>query len=75
MLGTLGEDAEAFELNPKGAVIGRYPVGYGIVSRVAVGPDGPKAMVGPSQWGRWCGPRRAVLSLELQARLQSAVAP
>jgi hypothetical protein len=75
VLGTLGEAAEAFELGPKGAVIGRYPVGYGIVSRVAVGPDGPKAMVGPSQWAAVRTSPGRPLSPELQAGLQSAVAP
>ena len=75
VLGTLGEAAEAFELGPEGAVIGRYPVGYGIVSRVAVGPDGPKAMVGPSQWAAVRTVPGRPLAPELQARLQSAVAP
>ncbi|MGZ5349783.1 MAG: hypothetical protein ACXWZU_06175 [Actinomycetota bacterium] len=75
VLGTLGEDAEAFELSPTGAVIGRYPVGYGIVSRVAIGPDGPKAMVGPSQWAAVRTSPGRPLAPELQARLQSAVAP
>jgi hypothetical protein len=75
VLGTLGEDAEAFELSPEGAVVGRYPVGYGIVSRVAVGPDGPKAMVGPSQWAAVRAAPGRPLAPELQARLQSAVAP
>ena len=75
VLGTLGENAEAFELTSKGAVIGRYPVGYGIVSRVAVGPDGPRAMVGPSQWAAVRTSPGRPLAPELQARLQSAVAP
>jgi hypothetical protein len=75
VLGTLGEDAEAFELSPKGTVIGRYPVGYGVVSRVAVGPDGPKAMVGPSQWAAVRVSPGRPLAPALQARLQSTVAP
>ena len=75
VLATLGEDAEAYELSPKGAVVGRYPVGYGIVSRVAVGPDGPKAMVGPAQWAAVRTAPGRPLAPELQARMQSAVAP
>jgi hypothetical protein len=75
VLGTLGEDGEAYELSPKGTVIGRYPVGYGIVSRVGVGPDGPKAMVGPAQWAAVRTAPGRPLAPELQARLQSAVAP
>lgn len=75
LLGTLGEGAQAFELSPKGTVIGRYPIGYGIVSRVAVGPDGPKAMVGPSQWAAMRSTPGRPLAPELQARMQGAVAP
>ncbi|MEO8475437.1 MAG: hypothetical protein ABI572_00115 [Actinomycetota bacterium] len=75
VLGTLGEDGEAYELSPQGAVIGRYPVGYGILSRVAVGPDGPKAMVGPAQWAAMRTAPGTPLAPELQARMQSAVAP
>jgi hypothetical protein len=74
-LGTLGEHAQAIELGPNGFVVGRYPVGYGIVSRVATGPDGPKAMVGPSQWAALRTAPGRPLAPELQARLQSSVAP
>ncbi len=75
VLGTLGEEGEAYELSPQGAVIGRYPVGYGILSRVAVGPDGPRAMVGPAQWAALRTAPGTPLAPELQARMQSAVAP
>jgi hypothetical protein len=75
VLGSLGEDARAFELAPDGAVIGRYPVGYGIVSRVGVGPEGPRVLVGPSQWAAVRTEPGRPLAPELQARLQSAVAP
>ena len=56
-------------------MIGRYPVGYGIVSRVAVGPEGPRAMVGPAQWVAVRTVPGTPLAPELQARMQSAVAP
>ena len=74
-LSTLGEGAQAFELDPKGRVIGRYPVGYGVVSRVGVGPDGPRAMVAPSQWAAVRTTPGRPIPPELQSRMQSAVAP
>ncbi|MGZ4148911.1 MAG: SMP-30/gluconolactonase/LRE family protein [Actinomycetota bacterium] len=46
---TLGTDAQAFEMAADGKVLGRYPVGYGVASRVAAGPV-PRVRVGTSQW-------------------------
>jgi hypothetical protein len=49
VLSTLGVGAEAFELAADGAVLGRYPVGYGVASRVAAGAI-PRVRVGSAQW-------------------------
>jgi hypothetical protein len=49
VLTTLGVDAEAFEVGADGTVLGRYPVGYGIASRVAAGQV-PRVRVGAAQW-------------------------
>jgi hypothetical protein len=74
-LSTLGEGAQAFELSPSGEVLGRYPIGYGIVARVGVAPSGPKVMVGPSQWAAVRTTVGRPLPAELQAQLQSATTP
>lgn len=74
-LSTLGEGAQAFELSARGQILGRYPVGYGIASRVGTGPNGPKVLVGPSQWAAVRTTVGRPLSPELQAQLQSATPP
>jgi hypothetical protein len=74
-LSTLGEGAQAFELSPRGETVGRYPVGYGIASRVATGPGGPRVLVGPSQWAAVRSTVGRPLPPQLQAQLQSATPP
>jgi len=49
VLTTLGVGAQAMELGPDGSVLGRYPVGYGVVSRIVAG-DVPRVRVGSAQW-------------------------
>jgi hypothetical protein len=49
-LATLGTDATAYELDASGAVVGRYPVGFGVSARVAASGSGPRVFVGPGEW-------------------------
>jgi hypothetical protein len=66
-LSTLGMDAQAFEVAPDGRVIGRYPVGYGVVARVAATASGPRVLVGPAQWA----PVRSVPGIPLSGARQA----
>jgi hypothetical protein len=49
-LATLGTDATAYALGADGAVLGRYPVGFGVSARVAASTSGPRVFVGPGEW-------------------------
>jgi hypothetical protein len=49
-LTTLGMNATAYELAPDGTLVGRYPVAYGLPSRIAVALDGPRVLVDEGQW-------------------------
>lgn len=48
-LTTLGTGATAFELDDRGEVLGRYPVAYGVASRI-LGAGAPRVRVGNAQW-------------------------
>jgi hypothetical protein len=74
-LTTLGLDATAYEVGADGRVIGRYPVAYGVVTRVAAGPEGPRVEVGPAQWTSVRGAPGVPLSAERQSLAQSAAVP
>lgn len=69
---TLGSGATAFELDPRGGLVGRYPVGFGVVSRVASAPGGPRVLVGPGQWAPVRSRPGAPLEPGEQGRLQTA---
>jgi hypothetical protein len=47
---TLGTDANTYELSADGSVLGRYPVSFGVASRLSTTSTGPAVEVGPSQW-------------------------
>lgn len=49
-LTTLGMNGSAYELVPGGQVVGRYPIAYGLPSRIAVTLDGPRVLVDQGQW-------------------------
>jgi hypothetical protein len=69
-LSTMGTGAQAFELDPEGRVLGRYPIGYGIAARVVTDRNGPDVMVGPSQWVPARGTLGSPLGVEAQAEQQ-----
>jgi hypothetical protein len=71
---TLGTDAEAIELSPQGEVVGRYPVGYGVTSRIVAGAV-PRVRVGSAQWVPFRSSPGAALSSEAQSRGQTATVP
>jgi len=71
---TLGTDAEAFELSASGRVLGRYPVGYGVTSRI-VGGVLPRVRVGSAQWIPVRAAPGAPLTAEVQAQAQTATVP
>ena len=74
-LTTLGLGATAYELGGDGRVIGRYPVAYGVVARVAVAPDGPRVQAGPGQWTAVRAAPGVPLSPERQAATQTGSVP
>jgi hypothetical protein len=49
-LTTLGMNGAAYELAATGEVVGRYPVAYGLPSRIALTLDGPRVQVDQGQW-------------------------
>lgn len=71
---TLGTDAEAIEVTTRGEVIGRYPIGYGVTSRVVGGPV-PRVRVGSAQWVPARAAPGQALSAEAQGRSQTATVP
>ena len=74
-LTTLGSAATAFELDARGLVLGRYPIGFGIASRVAAAHGGPRVLVGSGQWTPVRSTPGAPLDPGAQGRLQSATVP
>lgn len=74
-LTTLGSDATAFELDARGTVIGRYPVGFGVAARVAAASGGPRVLVGAGQWTPVRSRPGAPLDAAAQGRLQSPSVP
>jgi hypothetical protein len=74
-LSTLGSGATVFELDPGGRVLGRYPVGFGIASRVVAGPGGPRVLVGSGQWAPVRAQPGTPLDPGTQGRLQTGAAP
>jgi hypothetical protein len=74
VLTTLGVGAQAFELGPDGAVLGRYPVGYGVASRIAAG-DVPRVRVGAGQWIPVRSKPGVPISSEAQGWAQTATVP
>ncbi len=71
---TLGTDAQAFEVAGDGRVLGRYPVGYGVASRVAAGAV-PRVRVGTSQWIPVRESLGVPLSAEAQGRAETTTVP
>ncbi len=71
---TLGTEAQTFEVTEDGEVAGRYPVGYGVVSRVIGGPV-PRVRVGSAQWVPVRGPSGAALPPGAQAAAQTSSVP
>jgi hypothetical protein len=74
-LTTLGSSATAFELDEHGGVVGRYPVGFGVASRVVATSAGPLVSVGPGQWTPVRSRPGTPLDAPAQGRLQTASAP
>ncbi len=74
-LTTLGSGATAFELDARGRLVGRYPVGFGVASRVAASQGGPRVLVGPGQWTPVRSGPGAPLDPQTQGRLQTASIP
>jgi hypothetical protein len=74
-LTTLGLDATSYELGETGSVVGRYPVAYGVATRVAAGPEGPRVEVGPGQWTPVRSAPGVPLSAKRQAIEQTAAVP
>jgi hypothetical protein len=72
---TFGTEATAYELDEAGRVLGRYPVAYGVVARVAVTPAGPRVLTGPSQWSSVRASMGQALSAEAQAATQVTAIP
>lgn len=75
VLTTLGSNATAFELDARGRVLGRYPVGFGIASRIAAAHGGPRVLVGSGQWTPVRATPGAPLDPGAQGRLQSTSVP
>jgi hypothetical protein len=65
---TLGTDASTYELSAGGSVLGRYPVSFGVASRLSTTSTGPAVQVGPSQWLSV----RSAIGVARSARLQAA---
>lgn len=74
-LSTLGSGATVFELDPRGRLVGRYPVGFGIASRVVATPVGPRVLVGSGQWAPVRAQPGTPLEPRSQGRLQTGAAP
>jgi hypothetical protein len=74
-LTTLGMNAAVYELAADGAVRGRYPVAYGLPSRIAAAPDGPRILVDQGQWSMVRGAAGRALSPEAQLLTGSAATP
>jgi hypothetical protein len=74
-LATLGSNATAYELDPRGTVLGRYPVGFGVTSRVAAAVGGPRVLVGAGQWAPVRSRPGSPLDAQTQGRLQSGSVP
>jgi hypothetical protein len=74
-LATLGTDATAYELDADGAVVGRYPVGFGVSARVAASSSGPRVFVGPGQWAAVSLRPGIPLAPEEQARIATSAVP
>lgn len=73
-LTTLGTAATAFEVGLDGEVRGRYPVAFGVASRVVVG-NGPRVRVGNAQWIPVRSLPGAPLRPSAQAAAQTAAPP
>jgi hypothetical protein len=72
---TLGADATAIELAADGRVVGRYPVAYGVVARIAATPAGPRVLAGPAQWSAVRGATGSPLAAQDQAATQTSSVP
>jgi hypothetical protein len=72
---TLGADATAVELAADGRVVGRYPVAYGVVARIAATPAGPRVLAGPAQWAAVRGASGTPLAARAQAATQTSSVP
>lgn len=74
-LTTLGSGATAYELDARGRLVGRYPVGFGVAARVSAAQGGPRVLVGPGQWAPVRSKPGAPLDPETQGRLQTTSVP
>jgi len=75
VLGTLGTEATVFELDPRGRIVGRYPVAYGVSARVAATQAGPRVLTGPAQWAAVRADVGVPLPAEAQASAQTTSIP
>jgi hypothetical protein len=74
-LSGLGMDATVFELTSSGAVRGRYPLGYGIATRITTSRGEPRVLVGQSQWAGVRGAPGSPLDADSQARMATSTVP
>jgi hypothetical protein len=72
---TLGSDATTVELAPDGRVLGRYPVAYGVVARIAATETGPRVLAAPAQWSAVRDMGGSPLGAEAQAATQTSSVP
>ncbi len=75
LLSTLGTDAEVVRLTPAGEVVARYPVAYGVVTRIAHASGEPRVLVGAGQWAAVSASGGRPLAAEEQARAYTSSIP
>ena len=76
VLSTLGTEATAFEVAAAGGVLGRYPVGFGVATRVAASATGgPRVQVGAAQWAAVRSAPGIPLAGDEQGRTQTTSVP
>lgn len=74
-LSTLGTSATVFELDARGGVLGRYPVAFGVASKVSATPTGPRVLVGAAQWAPVRSRPGVPLEASAQGKLETTSVP
>ncbi len=73
-LATLGTSSTAYELSADGSLGGSYPIGFGVVSRIAASGV-PRVRVGEAQWVPIRGAAGSALAPDAQGRAQTSSVP